>query len=199
MIINKSLFSLLVTFYVLSSSYSPGCFKTIGTITQNKYFIQYSEYIQCEAGHSCFSSAGFGKTLSLLNHRASLVWLAMIARSMKGPGGEEEEERKGRAVSSLRACFNVVKRRWDNVKVSLTHTASASLSLQSFISLTDLLLTNLWIVVSASLSLLPHTFCIQVFIYQHTVVLFSWIIPKSPLAFLCVSPTRCIPALFSQL
>lgn len=85
-----------------------------GAQTQNKHFIQYTEYVQSDTGHS---SAGFGRTSSLLNHRGSLVWLAMMARSMKGPEGKEE-----RRTELLFSCYKTKKAntdgtvRQDNIK-----------------------------------------------------------------------------------
>lgn len=82
--------------------------------------------------------------------------------------------------------------------LSLIYLKTCTNSLQSFIFLTNLLLTYLWIVISASFSLLSHFSCTQVFIYQHMVLPLSWIIPISPLGFSFPSPTCFVFVLSSQ-
>lgn len=84
--------------------------------------------------------------------------------------------------------------------LSLIYLKTCTNSLQSFIFLTNLLLTYLWIVISASFSLLSYFSCTQVFIYQHMVLLLSWIIPISPLGVqLSLTHMFCFCALVSVL
>lgn len=58
-----------------------------------------------DTGQWFFSSPGCGQTFSLLNHRASLLRLQIIARSMKGPGGEEKQ----RETVTFERLLKVVK------------------------------------------------------------------------------------------
>lgn len=74
-------------------------FHTTGESTLDKYFIDYREYVQQQflvAQSSCSSSAGLGRTSWLLNHTASLVWLAMMARSTNGPAKGGGRRRRGK-------------------------------------------------------------------------------------------------------
>lgn len=91
----------------MSTPLTPGDnhFHTAGEGTLDKYFIDYREFVQqfLEAQSSCCSSsAGLGKTSWLLNHTASLVWLAMMARSTNSPtkdGGRRRGRKNSRIIS----------------------------------------------------------------------------------------------------
>lgn len=108
-----------VVFLVLPSLVTLGLWgkKAVTELWIQLLFIHYSAYIQCKTGHSIFSASGLGRTSSLLNHRASLVWLAIMARSMKGPTEEDENVNYGEKMIFTLTLFRLTKH--ENISVHL--------------------------------------------------------------------------------